>query len=57
MLKHISKILATEKLLDYLASGIGATAGPLFRPWQAYMEGHAISISARAGSDGLVIIS
>lgn len=57
MLEHISKILATEKLLDYLASGIGATAGPLFRPWQAYMEGHAKRISARADADALSIIA
>ena len=57
MLEHISKILATEKLLDYLASGIGATAGPLFRPWQAYMEGHAKRISARADADALAIIA
>lgn len=57
MLDHVSKILATEKLLDYLASGIGATAGPLFRPWQAYMEGHAKRISARADADALAIIA
>ncbi|MXX27767.1 MAG: DUF2806 domain-containing protein [Caldilineaceae bacterium SB0668_bin_21] len=57
MLEHISKILATEKLLDYLASGIGATAGPIFRPWQAYMEGHAKRISARADADALAIIA
>ncbi len=57
MLEHISKILATEKLLDYLASGIGATAGPLFRPWQAYMEGRAKRISAQADADALALIS
>ena len=57
MLEHVTKILAIEKLLDYLASGIGATAGPLFRPWQAYMEGHAKRISARADADALAIIA
>ena len=57
MLEHITKILAIDKLLDYLASGIGATAGPLFRPWQAYMEGHAKRISARADADALAIIA
>jgi len=57
MLEHVTKILATDKLLDYLASGIGATAGPLFRPWQAYMEGHAKRISARADADALAIIT
>ena len=51
------KISAIEKLLDYLASGIGATAGPLFRPWQSYMEGHTKRISARADADALAIIS
>ena len=51
------KISAIEKLLDYLASGIGATAGPLFRPWQAYMEGHAKRISAQADADALAIIA
>lgn len=57
MLEHVTKILATDKLLDYLASGIGATAGPLFRLWQAYMEGHAKRISARADADALAIIA
>ena len=57
MLEHVTKILATEKLLDYLASGIGATAGPIFRLWQAYMEGHAKRISARADADALAIIA
>ena len=57
MLEQITKILAVEKLLDYFASGIGATAGPLFRPWQAYMEGHAKRISARADADALAIIA
>ena len=51
------KIPAIEKLLDYLASGIGATAGPLLFPWRAYMKGKADRISARAYADTLPIIA
>ncbi|MDE0077711.1 MAG: DUF2806 domain-containing protein [Caldilineaceae bacterium] len=57
MVEIVLKVPAIEKLVDYTASGIGATAGPLFRPWQAYMEGHAKRISARADADALAIIA
>lgn len=57
MVEVVLKVSAIEKLMDYTASGIGATAGPLFRPWQAYMEGHAKRISARADADALSIIA
>lgn len=57
MVEVVLKVPAIEKLMDYTASGIGATAGPLFRPWQAYMEGHAKRISARADADALAIIA
>ena len=50
-----AKIPAIEKLLDYTASGIGAVAGPIFRPWRAYWEGKAKRISARADADVLSI--
>ena len=43
-----------EKLLDYLASGIGATAGPLlaaFAPWRASQEGKARVITAKVDAE------
>lgn len=57
MVEIVLKVPAFEKLVDYTASGIGATAGPLFRPLQAYMEGHANRITARADADALAIIA
>ena len=45
------KIPAIEKLLDYAASGVGATAGPIFLPWKAWWEGKAKRISARTDAD------
>ena len=57
MVEIVLKVPAIEKLMDYTVSGIGATAGPLFRPLQAYMEGHANRISARADADALAIIT
>ena len=38
---------ALDKLLDYLASGVGAIAGPLLAPWRASQEGKARIITAR----------
>ena len=57
MVEVVIKIPAIEKLLDYLASGIGATAGPLLLPLRAKMEGKADRISARAYADALPIIA
>ena len=57
MVELVLKIPAIEKLLDYAASGIGATAGPLLLPWRAYMEGHAQRISAQASTGALPIIA
>lgn len=37
---------ALDKLLDYLASGVGAIAGPLLAPWRASREGKARIITA-----------
>lgn len=37
---------ALDKLLDYLASGVGAIAGPLLAPWRASQEGKARIITA-----------
>ena len=37
---------ALDKLLDYLASGVGAIAGPLLAPWCASREGKARIIMA-----------
>ena len=48
------KVSGHEKLRDYLASGIGATAGPLlaaFAPWRALQEGKAKVIAAKADAE------
>lgn len=45
------KVPAIEKLLDYTASGIGTVAGPIFLPWQAFLEGKARRISAKTDAD------
>ena len=57
MAELVLKIPAIEKLLDYFASGLAATAGPLLLPWRAYMEGHAKRISAQAYADALPTIA
>ena len=48
---------AIEKLLDYVASGIGAVAGPVLLPWKAHFEGKARRITARSEADALQIIA
>ena len=49
---HINlNVRAIEKLIDYLATGIGAIPGPMLAPWRAYWEGRAKRISARADAD------
>ena len=40
------KVPALDKLLDYVASGVGAIAGPLLAPWRASREGQARIITA-----------
>ena len=44
-------VRALEKLIDYLATGIGAIPGPMLAPWRAYWEGRSRRISARADAD------
>ena len=48
---------AIEKLLDYVASGIGVVAGPVLLPWKAYFEGKARRITARSEADALQMIA
>ena len=57
MAELVLKIPAIEKLLDYFASGLAATAGPLLLPWRAHWEGHEQRISAQAYADALPIIA
>ncbi|MCY4173578.1 MAG: DUF2806 domain-containing protein [Cyanobacteria bacterium MAG CAR3_bin_5] len=40
------KVPAVEKLVDYVASGVGAIAGPMLAPWRASREGKARIITA-----------
>ena len=42
---------ALDKLLDYVASGVGAIAGPLLAPWRASQEGKARVNTAKADVD------
>ena len=45
------KVPAIEKLLDYLASGIGAIAGSMLAPWRASKEGQARINAANADAE------
>lgn len=45
------KVSGHEKLRDYLASGIGATAGPLLATWRASRESKAKIITAKADAE------
>lgn len=45
------KVPALDKLLDYVASGVGAIAGPLLAPWRASQEGKARVNTAKADVD------
>ena len=49
------KVPALEKLLDYVASGVGAIAGPMLANWRANKEGRAKLTSARYDADALHI--
>ena len=42
---------ALDKLIDYVASGIGATAGVALAPWRASREGKARIIAAKADAE------
>ena len=42
------KVPAIEKLIDYGASGVGATVGPMLAPWKAKQEAKARLIAAEA---------
>ena len=44
-----------EKLVDYIASGIGAVAGPMLAPWKASKEAEAKRITAQAGAETQII--
>ena len=51
------KVPALEVLVKYVASGIGAVAGPLLAPWRAKREAQARLISAQAQADSVRIIA
>ena len=48
------KIPGLEKLADYVASGIGAVAGPMLAPWKASKEAEAKRIAAQADADAQI---
>lgn len=47
------KIPALEKLVDYVASGVGSVAGPMLAPWKAGKEAEARLIAARGKKEEL----
>lgn len=49
------KVPAFEKLLDYVASGIGAVAGPMLAGWKARRDAEAKRITARTNADTRLI--
>ena len=48
---------ALIKIAEYLASGIGAVAGPLLAPWKASREAKANRIEAQGRADALKILA
>ena len=51
------KVPAIEKLLDYVASGIGAVVGPMLARWKARAKADAIRISAEGQADSIRLIT
>ena len=49
------KVPALDKLLDYVASGVGAIGGPLFARWKARTQADVARIEAEGRSDALRI--
>ena len=48
---------ALEKLLDYVASGIGSVAGPMLAPWKARKESDAKMIATEGEANSLKTIA
>ena len=48
---NVLRVLGLEKLLDYVASGVGAIAGPMIANWRASQEGKARLTSARIDAE------
>ena len=51
------KVPAIEKLLDYVASGIGAVGGPMLARWKARAKADAMRISAEGQADSIRLIA
>ena len=51
------RVPALEKLLDYVASGIGSIAGPMLASWKARREANAGQIGARGRAASLGILA
>lgn len=51
------KVPALQKLLDYVASGIGAVGGPMLARWKAHEEAAALRLKAGAQADSLRLIA
>ena len=48
---------AIEKLVDYVASGIGSIAGSMLAPWQARQDAKALRIQGQSQADVLLLES
>ena len=53
----IENVPALEKLLDYVASGIGSVAGPMFAPWRARREAKAGLVVAEGEAERRQILA
>ena len=51
------KIPAVDKLIDYVASGIGAVGGPLLARWKANREAAVARIEAQGQADSIALIT
>lgn len=47
---------ALEKLVEYVASGIGAIGGPMLARWKAHADADALRITAQAHADSMRLI-
>ena len=51
------RVPGLEKLVDYVASGVGSVAGPMLPSWRARKEADARRIAARGEADALAILA
>lgn len=57
MINVAIRVTALDKLVEYVASGIGSIAGPMLATWKARRKAEALRIEAHGKSDSLRIIA